>query len=231
MKIRNYEQGGDERYSVCLPMCRDSNKTATPHERPSPSTRSADTSPPSASCGDAQGPAFSPVGLASLPPPLLAAVALVLAAAAAAKAQSEADALHAFHAALRGLDGGPPGELSQWDARPGAPPCDGDTARWDRVRRCAGGRVVVLQLEGLRLQDAAPDLRLLVPLGGLRLLSLANNSLAGGHGRARCDRRRASQLRASRRPDPVRGGAGADAAAAEARWGRRQGVRPGLESA
>jgi hypothetical protein len=106
---------------------------------------------------------------------LLAAVSLVL-VAASAQAQSEADALHAFRAALRGPDGGPPGELSQWDT---GLPCDGDAQRWDGVKRCAGGRVVVLQLENLRLQGAAPDLRLLAPLGGLRSLSLANNSLAG----------------------------------------------------
>ncbi|PUZ59614.1 hypothetical protein GQ55_4G056600 [Panicum hallii var. hallii] len=106
---------------------------------------------------------------------LLAAVSLVL-VAAAAQAQSEADALHAFRAALRGPDGGPPGELSQWDT---GSPCDGDAQRWDGVKRCAGGRVVVLQLENLRLQGAAPDLRLLAPLGGLRSLSLADNSLAG----------------------------------------------------
>jgi hypothetical protein len=39
--------------------------------------------------------------------------------------------------------------------------------------------VAVLQLEGLRLQGAAPDLALLAPLQGLRSLSLSYNSLTG----------------------------------------------------
>jgi len=109
---------------------------------------------------------------------LLAAVALALAAAAAAQGQQEADALRAFRAALRGPGGGPPGELGQWETRRDAP-CVGGAPRWDRVKKCAGDRVVNLQLENLRLQGAAPDLGLLAPLAGLRSLSLANNSLAG----------------------------------------------------
>jgi hypothetical protein len=47
------------------------------------------------------------------------------------------------------------------------------------VKQCINGRVVVLQLEGLRLQGAAPDLALLAPLQGLRSLSLSNNNLTG----------------------------------------------------
>ncbi|RCV22029.1 hypothetical protein SETIT_4G187200v2 [Setaria italica] len=110
---------------------------------------------------------------------LLAAVALVLAAAAAQS--SEADVLQAFRDTLRGPDGGPPEELNQWVTHPGAP-CDAggdDTPRWVGVRKCAGGRVVVLQLQGYRLQGAAPDLGLLAPLQGLRSLSLAGNNLTG----------------------------------------------------
>jgi len=47
------------------------------------------------------------------------------------------------------------------------------------VKQCINGRVVVLQLEGLQLQGAAPDLALLAPLQGLRSLSLSNNNLTG----------------------------------------------------
>uniref|UniRef100_A0A804R6B0 Protein kinase domain-containing protein n=1 Tax=Zea mays TaxID=4577 RepID=A0A804R6B0_MAIZE len=116
---------------------------------------------------------------------LLAAAALILAAAssgvtlAAAQAKSEADVLSEFRATLRGPDpdGGPPAELNQWAT--GGAPCDGNATSWPRVRRCVDGRVVVLQLEGLRLQGAAPDLALLAPLRSLRSLSLSNNSLAG----------------------------------------------------
>nr|CAB3468650.1 unnamed protein product [Digitaria exilis] len=112
---------------------------------------------------------------------LLAAVALVLAtAAASAQAQSsEAHALRAFRAALQGPGGAPPGELSQWVTPTGGGPCAGDAPQWNRVKKCAGGRVVALNLEALSLQGAAPDLGLLAPLQGLRSLSLADNDLAG----------------------------------------------------
>ncbi|CAD6335957.1 unnamed protein product [Miscanthus lutarioriparius] len=112
---------------------------------------------------------------------LLLAAALVLAACTvpvAAQAKSEADVLNEFRAALRGPDGGPPRELNQWATARGAP-CVVNATQWPGVKRCINGRVVVLKLEGLRLQGAAPDLALLAPLQGLRSLSLSNNSLTG----------------------------------------------------
>jgi hypothetical protein len=108
-----------------------------------------------------------------------AALLLLLAAATTAAAQpSEADVLRKFLGTLRGPDGGPPRELSQWatTTQPGEP-CG--TPQWANVRCDDGGRVLVLQLEGLRLQGAAPNLTLLAPLRGLRSLSLAINNLTG----------------------------------------------------
>nr|CAB3468648.1 unnamed protein product [Digitaria exilis] len=114
---------------------------------------------------------------------LLTAVALVVLASAttaAAQAQTEADVLKAFRAALVGPGGGPPVELDKWVDPQAGPPCSGDgTQKWVMVKKCSGGRVVNLQLEGLRLQGATPDLRLLAPLQGLRALSLAGNELTG----------------------------------------------------
>ncbi|CAN6220501.1 unnamed protein product [Urochloa humidicola] len=109
-----------------------------------------------------------------------AAAVAVLAAAQSQAAPSEADVLQKFHDTLRGPDGGPPEQLRQW-ATHGGQPCDAndDAPRWDRVKLCAKGHVVLLQLEGLGLQGPAPDLSLLAPLVGLRSLSLANNNLTG----------------------------------------------------
>ncbi|CAN6200861.1 unnamed protein product [Urochloa humidicola] len=114
---------------------------------------------------------------------MAAAAALVLAAAAQSHSQptSEADALRKLFDMLRGPDGGPLAQLIQWVKQPG-PPCvagGDDTPRWFGVRRCSGGRVVVLQLEALGLSGPAPDLSLLAPLVRLRSLSLARNSLTG----------------------------------------------------
>ncbi|CAN6200873.1 unnamed protein product [Urochloa humidicola] len=110
---------------------------------------------------------------------LLMAAALVLAAAAQSQPppSAEVDALHKFRNALRGPDGGPPAQLLQWVEQQAGSPCD--TPLWFGVRRCSGGRVMVLQLEGLGLSGPAPDLSLLAPLVGLRSLSLARNSLTG----------------------------------------------------
>ncbi|CAN6216045.1 unnamed protein product [Urochloa humidicola] len=111
---------------------------------------------------------------------LLAAAAALVLAAAQSQAPSEADVLQKFHDTLRGPDGGPPEQLQQWAAH-GGQPCDAndDAPRWDRVKLCAKGHVVLLQLEGLGLQGPAPDLSLLAPLQGLRSLSLANNNFTG----------------------------------------------------
>ncbi|KAF8687264.1 hypothetical protein HU200_042939 [Digitaria exilis] len=114
---------------------------------------------------------------------LLATVALVvLTAAASASAQTcspEADTLRVFRNSLRGPGGDPPRWLDEWVTNPF--PCGGggDAPQWIGIRRCAGGHVVAIDLEGLGLEGAAPDLRILAPLQGLRSLSLAGNNLTG----------------------------------------------------
>jgi hypothetical protein len=113
---------------------------------------------------------------------LLLAAALVVAACTvpvAAQNKSEADVLNEFRAALRGADGGPPRELNQWATGAAPAPCVGNATQWPGVKHCVNGRVLVLKLEGLQLQGAAPDLGLLAPLQALRSLSLGNNSLTG----------------------------------------------------
>ncbi|KAJ1260255.1 hypothetical protein BS78_10G217800 [Paspalum vaginatum] len=112
---------------------------------------------------------------------LLAAAVLLEAATFRSDAQSpdaDAAALLAFKATLRAAGGGPPALLGDWRA-PG--PCTGAVkSPWQGVRcRVPTGRVQLLQLEGLGLQGAAPDLAPLARLPGLRSLSFSDNNLTG----------------------------------------------------
>uniref|UniRef100_A0A0E0JW73 Protein kinase domain-containing protein n=1 Tax=Oryza punctata TaxID=4537 RepID=A0A0E0JW73_ORYPU len=88
----------------------------------------------------------------------------------------EGDVLIAFRETLRGPDDAPPGPLRAWGT-PG--PCIGNVSQWFGVSCHGNGSVQGLQLERLGLSGAAPDLGLLAALPGLRVLSLANNAIAG----------------------------------------------------
>ncbi|XP_025878666.2 pollen receptor-like kinase 4 [Oryza sativa Japonica Group] len=89
----------------------------------------------------------------------------------------EGDVLIAFRETLRGPDGAPPGPLRAWGTP--AVPCRGKASQWFGVSCHGNGSVQGLQLERLGLSGAAPDLGLLAALPGLRVLSLANNAIAG----------------------------------------------------
>ncbi|EAZ21924.1 hypothetical protein OsJ_05577 [Oryza sativa Japonica Group] len=89
----------------------------------------------------------------------------------------EGDVLIAFRETLRGPDGAPPGPLRAWGTP--AVPSRGKASQWFRLSCHGNGSVQGLQLERLGLSGAAPDLGLLAALPGLRVLSLANNAIAG----------------------------------------------------
>ncbi|KAK1612732.1 hypothetical protein QYE76_036405 [Lolium multiflorum] len=110
---------------------------------------------------------------------LLLLLLATLVAVAAAAGPSEADVLLSFRATLRGPTGDrPPAPLDQWVTSPGSGPCG--LPVWYAVRcHPVTNQVLVLRLEYLGLQGAAPDMAPLAGLPGLRSLSFANNNLTG----------------------------------------------------
>uniref|UniRef100_A0A0D9VCT1 Protein kinase domain-containing protein n=1 Tax=Leersia perrieri TaxID=77586 RepID=A0A0D9VCT1_9ORYZ len=107
---------------------------------------------------------------------LLAAILVASGEAASSAAGAEGDVLLAFRDTLHAADGSPPPPLRAWGT-PG--PCAGNISQWHGVTCHGNGSVHGLHLDHLRLAGAAPDVTPLSSLPGLRVLSLADNALAG----------------------------------------------------